>query len=205
MQATLSGTVPQSRYAPITVPVTIPAGASLQLINVTPQPDSIAQGPQTVTLNGGANVEYRLDAVSSGVVTITDTPAGAPPIAAWHLAKFGIDANNETTRGDTADPDHDGTVNLLEYAFGLEPLISSPGFPTADASSGYLTLSVPKNPAATDITFSIQVNDNLANAAAWTTSGATILQDTPTLLEARDDIPVASAPQRFIRLRVTRP
>ena len=116
------------------------------------------------------------------MVTITDTPAGAPPIAEWHLAKFGLDANNESIRGDNADPDFDGTVNLLEYALGLEPLVPSPdGAPIADASGIYLTLSVQKNPATT------------------------ILQDTPTLLEVRDNVPVSGTPQRFIRLEVTRP
>ena len=87
------------------------------------------------------------------MVTITDPPAGAPPIAEWHLAKF-----------------------------GLEPLVPWPdGAPIADASGIYLTLSVQKNPATT------------------------ILQDTPTLLEVRDNVPVSGTPQRFIRLEVTRP
>ena len=200
------GTAPAARYAPITVPVTIPMGASAQTVNVTPQPDAVAQGAQTVTLASGPNVEYRLGPVTSGTVTITDTPAGAPPIAAWHLAKFGSDANNETIRSDNADPDHDGTVNLLEYAFGLEPLIAaSGGVPTVDASGTYLTLSAPRNPAATDVTFSVQVNGDLTNAAAWSAAGTTILQNTPTLLEVRDNVPVSGTPQRFIRLQVTRP
>ena len=175
-------------------------------MNVTPQPDAVAQGAQTVTLASGPNVEYRLGPVTSGTVTITDTPAGAPPIAAWHLAKFGSAANDEAIRGDNADPDHDGTVNLLEYAFGLEPLIAaSGGVPTVDASGTYLTLSAPRNPAATDVTFSVQVNGDLANAAAWSAAGTTILQNTPTLLEVRDNVPVSGTPQRFIRLQVTRP
>ena len=206
VQASIGGTALASRYAPISVPVTIPAGASSQTVNVTPQPDSVAQGAQTVTLASGANVAYRLGLVAGGTVTITDTAAGAPPIATWHLAKFGIDANNEAVRGDTADPDYDGTVNLLEYALGLEPLIPSVGgVPVADASGIYLTLSVQKNPAATDVSFSVQVNGDLTNAAGWSASGTTILQDTPTLLEVRDNVPVSGAPQRFIRLQVTRP
>ena len=171
--ATIGGTAPMSRYAPITLPVTIPAGASSQTVNVTPQPDAVAQGAQTVTLASSANVEYRLGLVTGGTVTVTDTPAGSPPIATWHLAKFGIDANNEAIRGDNADPNSNGTVNLLEYALGLEPLLpSSGGLPAGDASGTYLTLSVQKNPAATDVTYSVQVNGDLPNTAGW--SGAAV-------------------------------
>ncbi len=206
VQASIGGTAPGSRYAPITVPVTIPAGAASQTVNVTPQPDSIAQGAQTVTLASDANLAYRLGAVSSGVVTILDAPAGAPPIAWWHLAKFGIEANNEAIRSDSADPDHDGIVNLLEYALDLDPLIPSPrGMPAGDASGAYLTLSVQKNAAATDVIFSVQVNDDLANAAGWIASGTTVLQETPILLEVRDNVPINNAPHRFIRLMVTHP
>ena len=204
--ASIGGTAPMSRYAPIILPVTIPAGASSQTVNVTPQPDAVAQGAQTVTLASGAHIEYRFGLVTGGTVTITDTPAGAPPIAAWRLEKFGIDANNEAIRGDHADPDFDGTVNLLEYALGLEPLIASVGgAPVGDASGIYLTLSVQKNPAATDVTFSVQVNGDLANAAGWSAAGTTVLQDTPTLLEVRDNVPVDGSPRRFIRLEISHP
>ena len=55
------------------------------------------------------------------------------------------------------------------------------------------------------MTFSVQVNGDLTNAAGWSAAGTTILQETPTLLEVRDNVPVSGAPQRFIRLRVTHP
>lgn len=202
VQAILGGTAPMSRYAPITVPVTIPAGALSQTVEVTPQPDAVPQ----VTLASSANVEYRLGLVAGGTVTITDIAAGAPPIAAWHLAKFGSAANDEAVRGDNADPDEDGTVNLLEYVLDLEPLIpSAGGVPIADASGIYLTLEVPKNPDATDVSLSVQVNDDITNAAGWNSAGTTVLQDTPTLLEVRDNIPIGGTPQRFIRLQISRP
>lgn len=204
--ATIGGTAPGTRYALITVPVTIPAGAASQPIHVTPMPDALAQGAQTVTLASSENIEYRLGPVSSGIVTITDTPAGAPPIAEWRLQKFGSDANNDAIRSDNADPDFDGTVNLFEYAFGLEPLIPSiSGLPASSASGDYLTLIVQKNPAATDVTFTVQVNDDLANGAGWSPTNTTILQNTATLLEVRDNTPITGTPARYIRLQVTRP
>ncbi|MEP6955910.1 MAG: metallophosphoesterase, partial [Chthoniobacterales bacterium] len=80
VQAMLGGSAPLSRYAPITLPVTIPTGAAFANVNVTPQPDSIPQGSQTVTLMSNPNVAYRLEAPAIGAVTIADTPPGAPPI-----------------------------------------------------------------------------------------------------------------------------
>lgn len=204
VQAIIGGSAPASRYAPITIPVTIPTGAASQAVEVTPAPDAVTQGAQTVTLTSAANVAYRLGATSSGTVAITDTPAGAPPIAAWRLAKFGGDANNEAVAGDNADPDLDDTVNLLEYALGLEPLApSTTGLPTVDASGTFLTLIVQKNPAAADVAYSVQVNGDLT--AVWSSSGTTILQNTPSLLEVRDNVPISDASRRFMRLQVTGP
>ncbi len=203
VQATLGGTAAGSRYAPITVPVTIPAGASGQTINVTPQPDSLRQGAETITLTGNPNVEYRLGVLSSGSVTILDTPEGSPPIALWQLDKFGPDANNDLIRGDNADPDFDGCDNLTEYALGLEPLIPSlNGLPGLIGSPDYLTLDVQRNPAATDVNYIIEVGSDLTD---WSDLETTILQDTPTWLQARDNIPLSSGLRRFIRLRLVRP
>ena len=206
VQAVVGGTAPGSRHAPITVPVVIPAGASTHPVEVLPIPDSIAQGAQTVTLEGTASVDYRLGAMASGVVTITDTPAGAPPIATWHLEHFGSNANNEAVRGDHADPDSDGMVNLLEYAFGLDPLVlSTEGGPMGDIFTNRLRLRVQKNPLATDVSVLVQVNSDLSDSPGWTTDGLTLLQDTPTLLEVLDNVSLDDADFRFLRVKVTRP
>ena len=202
LQATIGGTAPGSRYASITLPVTIPAGASVHAINVTPQLDLLLQGPQTVTLTGEPNIEYRLSTQSSGTVTINDAPAESP-IALWHLAKFGINSNNEAMRGDNADPDSDGSDNLMEYALGMEPLIPSPiGLPSLIGTTDWLTLDVQRNPAATDINYIIEVSSDLSS---WTDQETTILQNTSTWLQARDNIRLSNGLRRFIRLRLVRP
>lgn len=202
LQATIGGTAPGSRYTPITVPITIPAGAAVHSVNVIPQLDTLLQGAETVTLTGEPNIEYRLSPQFSGIVTINDAPAGSP-IALWHLIKFGLNANNQTIRGDNADPDFDGADNLMEYALGLEPMIpSSQGLPNLIPSSNYLTLDVQRNPTATDINYIVEVGNDLAD---WSALDTTILQDTPTRLQVRDNVPSSSAQRRFIRLRLERP
>ena len=43
------------------------------------------------------------------------------PFAAWRGFHFGLDAENDLISGADADPDGDQLVNLIEYAFNLDP------------------------------------------------------------------------------------
>jgi len=131
------------------------------------------------------------------------------PFELWQSANFGDNATNSAIAGDLADPDGDGLPNLLEYALGTDPNVANVGgLPAADfetdANGDYLTLTVNKNPSATDVTYIVEVSGDLAT---WSSgpSFTTTLQNTPSLLKVRDNIPIAIAPQRFIRLRITHP
>jgi hypothetical protein len=55
----------------------------------------------------------------------TGLTATADPIAGWKSSVFGAAASNAAIAGDLADPDRDGSCNLLEYAGGTDPLNSS--------------------------------------------------------------------------------
>jgi hypothetical protein len=94
-------------------------------------------------------------------------------------------------------------ANLLKYALGLNPLMATNDPVTGDISTGFLRLTVPKNPQATDVSFYVEIADHLT--AGWTTNGTTIDTDTTSLLEVHADTPVASSAGGFIRLRVSRP
>ena len=82
----------------------------------------------------------------------------------------------------------------------LDP--KSPGVSTAtmSQSSGYLTLTAPKNPAATDLNWTAEVT---ADLTTWTS--AVILTNTGTSFQARDSVLISSAQKRMIRLKITRP
>jgi len=89
------------------------------------------------------------------------------------------------TTGNAADTyvgTSDGMPNLLKYALGLNPLVATTNPVTGDISTGYLRLTVPRNPNATDVTFHVEVTASLA--ASWTTNGITVDQSTPTLLQS---------------------
>jgi hypothetical protein len=63
----------------------------------------------------------------------------------------------------------------------------------------YLTLSVPRALAPSDVSLGIEVSSDMST---W--QPATIMGNTPWLLEARDPLPVSSSTNRFIRLKATR-
>ncbi len=130
---------------------------------------------------------------------ITDT------MAHWREQTFGANAGNEEIAGDNANPAGDGIVNLLKYSLGLDPNVSYPPNTSVSADlapSGFLTMSVTRNPATTDVQLSVEVTGNLNS---WDAEGATVDVDTPTTLQAHDNTPMSAATSRFIRLKATRP
>jgi hypothetical protein len=124
------------------------------------------------------------------------------PVQAWRLQWFGTTANSGPA-ADTAIATSDGMANLLKYALDLNPLVATNDPVTGDISTGFLRLTVPKNPQATDVSFYVEIADHLT--AEWTTNGTTVDTDTTSLLEVHADTSVAASAGGFIRLRVIRP
>ena len=126
----------------------------------------------------------------------------------WRTQNFGPAATNSGDAADLANPTGDGIANLLKYSLGLNPQVAYPPG-TANAANldpaGFLKMTVAKNPAATDVTLAIEVTGDLSTPTSWNVGGATIDQDTITILKARDNTPISSAQSRYIRLKVTRP
>jgi hypothetical protein len=133
---------------------------------------------------------------------ITPTPAQT-----WQGTNFGTNANNPLIAGNIADPDYDGIANLLERALGLNPTtVSNTGLPAGSliqsGSSNFLTLTVIKSSAASDLTYTVEVSGDLTLWNSGTTH-TTILDNTPTLLRVRDNIPLSSGTRRFMHLKVS--
>jgi hypothetical protein len=93
--------------------------------------------------------------------------------------------------------------NLVKYALGLNPLVSATNPMVVEINSGYLRLTVPRNPAATDVVFLGEVAASASGV--WSTNGTTIDSNTPSLFQFHDNTPIGSAFGRFIRLRVGYP
>jgi hypothetical protein len=135
----------------------------------------------------------------------SSSPTNAPltPIQQWRLQWFGTTLNSGAA-ADTAVASSDGMPNLLKYALGLDPLLPTNNPVAGDISAGFLRLTAPKNPAATDVTFNAEVTGKLT-PAAWTTNGTTIDQNTATLFQAHANAPVNSGTNGFIRLYISQP
>jgi uncharacterized delta-60 repeat protein len=113
----------------------------------------------------------------------------------WEDAHFG------TRDGQSAldDTDHDGRVELLELAFGGDPLVSDPGAtPAIIIEAGYLTTTITKQPGVTYLVQTAATPD-----AAFSATSTTVLTDSATTLKVRDNIQVGSQPARFLRVKVT--
>lgn len=125
----------------------------------------------------------------------------------WRTQNFGAGATNSGAAADGANPAGDGIVNLLKYSLGLNPQVAYPPG-TANAIGldpyGFLTMTVSKNPAATDVTLAVEASSDLLAPSAWSTDGVTVDQDTLTTLQAHDGVPISAVGSRFIRLRATR-
>src|SRR5206468_1466128 len=104
-------------YVPLPGTVTLAAGATATNILVTPIPDDLVEGSETVTLTLLPSTNYTLTTLSNATITIQDRP-----IDAWRLANFTpAELADPAISGDLADPDQDGFSNLEEYALGLPP------------------------------------------------------------------------------------
>jgi endonuclease G len=209
------GSGPFTNIGTVSYPANTSAGGSLSPINL-----SGFSALQNV--GAGTNVTFRIvnwgGTSSAGTWYIFDVAnSSAPdfalqgtiapvvvltPIESWRQQWFG-NTNNTGNAADTYVGTSDGMPNLLEYALGLNPLVATTNPVAGDISTGYLRLTVPRNPNATDVTFLIEVTGNLTTP--WTTNGITVDQNIPTLLQVHDNTPVSSSTAGFIRLRITRP
>ncbi|MFO1437150.1 MAG: Calx-beta domain-containing protein [Verrucomicrobiaceae bacterium] len=160
----------------------------------------------TATLTESGAFGLRLTADDTGTKSFFDLDftAYTTPFAQW-LDQSGAGNENNLAMEANADADGDGIVNLLEYAVGTNGVIqnASPQVVTLApvSSEQYLRLSIPKNPAATDVTFIVEACSDLEN---WSSDGLIVEMNSSNQLIVRDSVAITSGVQRFMRVRVTR-
>jgi hypothetical protein len=112
-----------------------------------------------------------------------------------------------------ADEDGDGLPDLAEYAFGSPPLVPSPeALPVVSlvqsGSDQFLAISYSQLDAATDVNCTVEVSADLQtwnSGDDFTTLVSDVDNNGSQRITVRDNAPQSSNPQRFIRVRVSRP
>ena len=183
--------------------------------------DNLAEVNPTIYLglNNPTNIASALGLQSTAVLTIVE-----PPVDAWKLFYFGANANDPATAGDSADPEQDGIVNLLEYAYAFNPLISNTNPFTASLTGNQFQLHFPRNISASDITFIVQSSTDLITwsnlmtytaASGWVTNmvGTTVAESATNGVPPNQYVNVtvtsstnvtANAADQFLRLEIHR-
>lgn len=143
----------------------------------------------TITINKGAVYIY-------GPQPNLNDLDGDGLLDSWETTYFGTTAGHNATD----DDEHDGIINLLELAFGTDPLQSNvPAVPAVVNEGGYLTSTISKRAGVNYEVQSAATPENTAFSASTTT----ILVNDPTTLKVRDNFLVGTPPARFLRVKVT--
>ena len=135
-------------------------------------------------------------------------PLSPPNLESWRLLHFGPGTGNSGEGANTSDFDRDGLVNLLEYAFGLDPREASPAsLSIAAGEAGALDLRYTRSVAALSAgaVFTAEWSDD--PAGPWSVQGVTesILSEDFLLQRVKAAVPAGTNGRRFVRLRVTAP
>jgi unsaturated rhamnogalacturonyl hydrolase len=183
-------------------------------VNVTNGSNVFGATTSTLTLT---NVQMA-DAGSYTVV-VTNLAGSATSGAAtlnvlWTFAAYqeqyftGTELADPTVSSPAADPDHDGVSNLEEYALGLDPRQPDATLaqPMVDTSSGYLTLTFIRRHDVGDLSYIVEVSDDLVT---WSSGSGCTREVSVTALDAQRDwvtvqdlTPISAVTSRFMRLRL---
>jgi hypothetical protein len=171
-----------------------------------------ASGQIDISISNNINSGY-------GYIGVLDLQE-VPPLSAlqtWKNTQFGANASIPAIAGDTADPDADGIVNLMEYALGgLPNTASTVILPVLSAPTDRLQITFTRL-APTDVTYLVQSSTDLiawttiatfsANGATWT--GAATVNETGSGATRNVIVPdttvLNAGSKRFLRLKITTP
>ena len=125
----------------------------------------------------------------------------------WRRSWFGT-TNNSGDAADGFDFDSDGMVNVMEWAFGLNPTIPQASPLSGRRTPGTFQVNYRRSVSSVDAgaQFVVEWRDNAAEGG-WSTNGVsqTVVSDDGNMQSVEALIPLDGAPQRFGRLRILSP
>jgi hypothetical protein len=129
------------------------------------------------------------------------------PRATWRQTHFGT-AQNAGSAADTADPDGDGLMNILEYAFNTDPNVPNANPISFALTNNHLTVTFNRaHPAPVDLSYVPEVCTNLASGVwnsgpAYTSETVTDNNNGTETVIVTDLAPISSTAVHFLRIRV---
>jgi len=195
----------------------IPTNATAAVVRYGKSED-LANSDLTSTNFTGIATNFTASFPAYSLTALTINGLKPTTFGSWRATKFdSMSATNDAISGPTADPNHNGLPNLMEYALNLNPqgTNTASGWPVSSIQSNpadglnYLTLTYTRAKTATDISCAVEVSGSLTNGG-WTTNGVVQQYQLIDLgasrsITARDAVPMNSSVTRFIRLHVSQP
>lgn len=133
-----------------------------------------------------------------GTVCIINRLISLTPLQTWRQTYFGS-TDNSGAGADLNDPDKDGIVNLLEFAFGLNPTLNSDGqLPQGRQNGGNFVMEFSEPAGVSGILYGAERSPSLL-PDSWTT-----IPDAPVGRLHSFSMPNSIQPGLFMRLKVTR-
>ncbi len=198
-------------YTALAGTLTLSPGTSSAIVAVNPLFHNQSTASETVQLTLTPAAAYT---VGADVATVTIT--NPTPYQAWKLNEFGSNAYVSGIGGDQADPNHNGVPNILEYAFGSNPLQSgtnpSPQVSIIPGPGGkeYLAITYTQINNDPSLTCTVQVTSDVTlqtdqwnSGPTYTTVVSQQVNGNTTQMTVRDNTPVSQASRRFIRMQAS--
>lgn len=226
----------------VTVPDTRPISGESFALNATVTDDGLPASPvslqwsasgvsftspntasTTAVASGSGSRTLRLNADDGAVSTFVDASIIVDlPLPSYNNWAAQISWPPSANSSALGNPDQDGFSNLLEYAFGLNPLAAdtSANLPHVSTSGNRFAITFTRDPALTTLNYEIEGSSNLTQ---WTTiaratgggqtsdvnEGSFNITETSVANLRRvtviDQAVVSSGSPRFLRVRVTEP
>jgi uncharacterized delta-60 repeat protein len=185
-------------------------GTDAAMFTLTATPSPSISGP-----SGSTSFTVRFAPTSLGVKTatlhianndldenpfdLTVSGTGLSALENWRLTHFGS-PDNSGAGADLNDFDSDGIVNLMEFAFGLNPTQnSSTPLPQPQLIGNDLVLSFTEPAGVSGITYGAEWSTTL-QFGSWTS-----LSDTGTTPQHIFSVPMGTNKTLFLRLKITSP
>jgi len=196
------GDAPYSLFAvadSMLIPTFISSNTGVATVDSSGLVTIVGAGTTTITVSQAGNNNYNAATPVAQVLTVTSADG---PWDTW-ADSYGL--ANGTPRTQMADPDGDGFVNALEFAFGTSPVApNGQVFVSHTKVGSNYVVTFKKRKVASEVTYDIRQSTDLKQTFG---SGTTMTQGSVTSVDANYDQTTVTLPisgsRGFVRMQAT--